>query len=257
MFFPKFTAALVSSLLACAVLFAADAKTVDKTLPLTASGSVNIESHNGSISVRTWDRQEIEIHARIEMSSWSGVSSADRRRFDQTKVEIDKFGDSVRIRSVYPDWNLSWTSWNSPEIHYLITAPRTARWTIRDHNSRIEVHDLRAALSIHTHNSRVTVDGLAGAFELDTHNGDAHVAFASFTAASSVDMHNGDVELVLPAKSKFELHSISHNARLQSDFPLMTHTTSRRGADVDGTVNGGGPSLRLSTHNGNFRIRSN
>jgi DUF4097 and DUF4098 domain-containing protein YvlB len=241
------------AMLACATLYAADSKTVDKTLPLPATGSVTLEGHNGSIAIHTWDRPEIEIHARIEMSSWSGFSDADRQRFEATKVDIDSVGDSVRIKSNYPDWN--WSRGSNPEIHYTITAPRTARWTIHDHNSQIEVHDLRAALSIFTHNSRVTVDGLAGALELDTHNGDARVEFASFTASSSVDMHNGNVELVLPASSRFDLHSSSHNARLQSDFALLTHVVGQHGANVDGTVNGGGPALRLSTHNGDFRIR--
>jgi hypothetical protein len=249
-----FTFALTSVLLACTRLCAADSKTVDKTLRLAANGSVTIESHNGSITVHTWDRPQIEIHARIEMSSWSGFSSADRRRYDDTRVDIDTFGDSVRIKSNYPLWD--WSLGSNPDIHYTITAPRTARWTIRDHNSRIEVHDLNAPLSIFTHNSRVIVDGLAGALELDAHNGDARVEFASFTASSSVDMHNGDVELVLPANSKFDLRSSAHNADLQSDFPVMTHTIGWRGANADGMVNGGGPGLRLSTHNGNFRIRA-
>src|SRR5207248_1399151 len=122
-----FTRSLTTALLTCALLGAADSKTVDKTLPLPATGSVTIEGHNGSIKVDTWDRPEIEIHARIEMNSGFGFSAADRRRFDETRVDIDSFGDSVRIKSRYPDWNLLQGS--NPEIHYAITAPRTARWT--------------------------------------------------------------------------------------------------------------------------------
>ncbi len=250
----RFTVTLASVLLACASLYAADSKTVEKTLPLAATGSVTIETHNGSITVHTWARPQIEIHARIEIASWSGFSIADRRRFDETKVDIDSFGDSVRIKSNYPlvDWSLG----SNPDIHYTITAPRTASLRIRDHNSRIEVHDLNAALSISTHNSRVIVDGLAGSLQLDAHNGDARVEFASFTASSSVDTHDGDVELVLPTNSKFDLHSTGHNASLQSDFHIMTHAIGQRGGNAVGTVNGGGEVLRINSHNGRFRIRA-
>ena len=100
-----------------------------------------------------------------------GFQDASRSRYDATRVDIESSANSVRIKSVYPEWTT--LRGNNPEIHYTTNAPRTARWTIRDHNSQIEVNDLRAALSISTHNSRVLVSGLAGALELDTHNGDA------------------------------------------------------------------------------------
>jgi len=44
---------LTGALLTCALLGAADSKNVDKTLPLPPTGSVTIESHNGSIKVNT------------------------------------------------------------------------------------------------------------------------------------------------------------------------------------------------------------
>jgi hypothetical protein len=247
------TRLLSAALMTCALL-AADSRTVDKTLPLAATGSVTIESHNGSIAVNTWDRPEIQIHAVIEMNSGFLSASADRRRFDATRIDIDSVGNSVRIKSDYPDWG--WLQGANPEIYYTINAPRTARWTVRDHNSQIEVHNLHAALSIFTHNSRIDIRGLAGPLDLDTHNGHAKVEFASLTASSSVDMHNGDVELVMPAASRFTLQTNSHNAQFQSDFAVATKNIGRRGANLDGAVNGGGPALRLTTHNGTFRLRA-
>jgi DUF4097 and DUF4098 domain-containing protein YvlB len=118
------------------------------------------------------------------------------------------------------------------------------------------VHDLHAALSVTTHNGQIDVSGLAGALDLDTHNGQVRVQFASLTAPSSVDTHNGDVELVMPAASRFTLQSSSHNGRVQSDFGVTTRNIGRRDPHVDGAVNGGGPALRLTTHNGNFRLRA-
>src|SRR5947199_8745483 len=105
MTFPRL---LTTALLTSTLLAAADSKTVDKTLPLPATGSVTIEGHNGSVKINTWDRPEIQINARIEMNSGFGFSAAaDRRRFDETRVDNDTFGDSVRIKSRYPDWHWS------------------------------------------------------------------------------------------------------------------------------------------------------
>jgi hypothetical protein len=245
---------LTAALMTCALLGAADSRTVDKTLPLPPTGSVTIDSHNGSISVNTWDRPEIQIHAVIEMNSGFSSSDDDRRRFNETRIDITGTGDSVRIESDYPKGD--WLKGSNPEIHYTVNAPRTARWTIRTHNSRVEVHDLHAALSVTTHNGEIDVSGLAGALDLDTHNGNAKVQFASWTAPSSVDTHNGDIELVMPAASRFTLQTSSHNGRVQSDFAVTTRNIGRRGDHLDGTVNGGGPALRLTTHNGNFHLRA-
>jgi DUF4097 and DUF4098 domain-containing protein YvlB len=238
----------------CALLGAADSRTVDKTLALPPTGSVTIDNHNGSITVNTWDRPQIEVHAVIEMNSGFPFSDADRRRFNETRVDIDQLGDSVRIKSNYPI--LSSLQGADPDIRYTINAPRTARWTVRTHNSRVEVHNLHAALSVSTHNGQIDVSGLAGSLDLDTHNGNARVQFASLTAPSSVETHNGDIELTMPAASRFTLQTSGHNGRVQSDFPITTRTIGRRGANLDGAVNGGGPALHLTTHNGNFHLRA-
>src|SRR6185312_2381072 len=163
-------------------------------------------------------------------------------------------GDSVRIKSNYPTW--SSLQGANPDIRYTINAPRTARWTVRTHNSRVEVRDLHAALSVSTHNGQIDVTGLSGDLDLDTHNGNARVQFASLTAASSIDTHNGDVELTLPAASRFTLQTSGHNGRVQSDFAITTRTLGRRSGNIDGAVNGGGPYLHLTTHNGNFHLRA-
>ncbi len=247
------TISIVFLTLACAAFCAADTKNVDKTLPLRATGSVTLESHNGSIHVETWDRAEIEIHARIESA---GLSAEDLSRFRETTVQIDGSGEFVRIKSVLPDWNSGWFTGNNPEIHYTIKAPRTARWTIRDHNSNTEIRDLCAALDLDTHNGSVRVAGLAGPLELNMHNGRADVEFASFTDNSYVDTHNATVELTLPANSKFDLHTDGHNNTVDSDFAVLTRMSGHRRQSIEGPVNGGGPSLRLSSHNGNFRLRS-
>ncbi|HEY4087705.1 MAG TPA: DUF4097 family beta strand repeat-containing protein [Bryobacteraceae bacterium] len=245
---------LAAALMTCALLGAADSRTVAKTLPLPSTGSVTIDNHNGSITVNTWDRPEIEVHAVIEMNSGFSFSDADRRRFNETRVDIDKLGDSVRIKSVYPTW--SSLEGSDPDIHYTINAPRTARWAVRTHNSRVEVHNLHAALSISTHNGQIDVSGLAGALDLDTHNGNVKVQFASLTAPSTVDTHNGDVELTMPSASRFNLQTSGHNGRVQSDFAITTRNIGRRADNVNGAVNGGGPTLHLTTHNGNFRLRA-
>ncbi len=256
----------VALVLLAAPLYAADIKNeiknVDKTLPLNALGAVTLDTHNGSIQVRTWDRPEIDIHVQIEAR---GTSYDARQRFQETTVEIDGSRDVVSIRSKTPDfssWNLlSWLMSSgdgntSPDVRYTITAPRTARWTIRDHNAKTDIRDVNGALDLSTHNGSVWAANLGGALALDMHNGDAHIDFASFTHESRIATHNAMVEVALPASSKFDLHSSGHNMHVDSDFPAIVRSSDFGRHTVAGQVNGGGPELSLTSHNGGFRLRS-
>jgi hypothetical protein len=236
---------------ACAALYGAETKNIDRTLPLSATGSVSLDTHNGSIQVETWDRPQIDIHARIEAA---GTSAEDVSRFEATTVEVTSASDSVRISSKYPDLTWAWFGSN-PGIHYTITAPRTAHWTIHDHNSQAEIHNVNAALNLDTHNGSLRVVNLGGPLELSAHNGSINVDFGSFQGAN-ITVHNGSVELAMPSTSKFDLRTDTYHALLQSDFPLLTRMLVGRQGSVEGTVNGGGPGLRFSSHNGRLRLRA-
>jgi len=251
---------MIAAALACGAASAAcddvhaqtGTKTVDRTVPLVATGSVMFETHNGTLDVHTWDRADIEIHARIEAAS---AAAEDMRRFEETTVDISPAGsDSVRITSRYPDSLWSWFGSN-PTIRYTITAPKTARWEIRGHNFSAEIRDLSAALNVGTHNGSLRAVNLDGPLEAHGHNGSVTVDFASFHGAD-ITTHNGSAELTLPSASKFDLHADTRHARIESDFALLTRTLGGRQASIGGTVNGGGSSLRFSSHNGQLRLRA-
>lgn len=248
--------AAILTLALSTALSAADYKDVNRTVALHANGSVEIETHKGFVHVTVWDRQEVEIQARIEAESGTVM---DRRRFEGTEVRIDSSPDSVHIKTYYPDfnWCCSVDTGSNPEVRYTIKMPKTAQLTIHDHRSETEVTGLQGTLNLSTHRGTARINALSGALHLDTHRGDARVDFASFTAASSVTNYRGTVELSIPKNSRFELEtSLSRRGSVDTDFSMMTRAFSRRGESVHGTVNGGGPSLRLETQRGEIRLHA-
>jgi hypothetical protein len=240
-----------------AAVFAADYKDVNRTVALHANGSVEIETHKGSIRVTTWDRAEVEIQARIESEPGTVM---DRRRFDGTDVHIDSTPDSVRIKTYYPDYNWCCSfedNGSNPEVRYTIRMPKTAQLTIHDQRSETEVSGLQGALNLTTHRGTAHVHGLGGALHVDTHRGDIQVDFSSFNANSSVTNYRGTVDLSIPKNSRFDLQTNSgRHGSIETDFSVMTHTISRRGESVHGAVNGGGTSLRIETERGEIRIHA-
>ncbi len=242
----------------CAALYGADTKNIDRTLPLHASGSVRLEAHNGTIHVHTWDRPEIEIHVRIEAG---GTSAQEIRRFNETTVEITGSADAVTIKTREPDfsWNWGWLGGNNaPQVHYTITSPRTARWNVEDHNSRAELRDVAGDVHFTMHNGDLRLTNFNGGLDLSMHNGTTHVEFAQFSHSSTVDMHNGSVDMTMPANSRFDLRTEGHNMSIDSDFATLVRSSSYRHnrSDLSGPVNGGGPSLRISSHNGHVRLHA-
>ena len=233
---------------------AADYKDVNKTLPLQGNGSLQIETHKGSIHVSVWDRQEVEIQARIQAEPGAPM---DRRQFDGTDVRIDSSADSVHVKTSYPDSNWCCSdNGNNPEVRYTVRMPKTAKLIIHDHRSETEVSGLQGALDITTHRGGVRLHGLGGALHLDDYRGDVQVEFASFTANSSITTYRGNVELSMPGSSRFDLQTNSgRHGSIATDFSVMARTFVRRGEGVHGTVNGGGPTLRIETERGDIRLR--
>ena len=239
-------------MLSAPIASAQPTKSVDRTVALSSTGSVTLQAHNGSIEVRTWDRAEVEIHARITAG---GKWPADIRRFDQTTVDIHSTSDSVSIKSIYSAI-ASWGLWfgNNPRIDYTITAPQTVRWKIYNHNATADIRGVHAPLTVETHNGRIHISDLDGPLRVDGHNGSVIADFASFRGAEFTS-HLGSVELTLPSMTAFNLHADTRRGGVQSDFPLAIRTLGRRQTSVEGAVNGGGPTLRFNSHRGELRLR--
>ena len=227
-----------------------------RVVALDADGHLAIDTHNGSVAVTTWKQANVQIDARIEADPQGKPEDVEK-----TSIKVTGSGSSVQVESDYSAVSSS-TSWlgvsilssqsNLPLVHYTITMPATAALKIDEHNSTITVSGLRNDLAIDGHNGSIDVRDLDGAAKIETHNGAITVAFARFNRASTFETHNGDVEVRMPGGSRFDLSAEGHRSRpVNSDFAL---TGSRDDSEVSSHVNGGGPELRFSTHNGTLHL---
>lgn len=138
-------------------------------------------------------------------------------------------------------------------MRYTIKIPATARLEIEDHNSDVRVTGLRGDAWIRSHNGPVELTDFAGGATVETHNGDVTVAFSRFDKPSSFETHNGSTEIRLPPDARFHVDADGHHLGFDSDFGVSPHRLES--GRYTGDVNGGGPELRFSTHNGSLRLR--
>jgi len=241
-------------MLAVAVIAAAATeKRVHKTAALDPNGSLSIDTHNGTVVVTTWNQPAVDVVARIEPGE-----DATAEDVDKTEINVSGSGSSVRVESDYTrvGSHFAWfgITRDLPLVHYTISMPATAHLTIDDHNSKVRVTGLRNDLRVNSHNGSVEVADLDGAASIETHNGDIRVGYRTFAKSSSFETHNGSIELRLPAGARFHVNANGHHMGVDSDFPTTITKSPREGRYV-GDVNGGGPELRVSTHNGSLRLK--
>jgi hypothetical protein len=241
----------------------AAAREVNRTLELSPTGRVFVDTYKGSVRVSTWDSPRVEIRARIEPD---GNCDTNEERVRDTEVRIDSSPDSIRIRSDYDKirrnsglWGLfQWNCEAYPFVHYSLKIPRTASLKIKDYKSEIMVSDLRSDLQIESYKGTMAVTGLDGSLDLETYKGEARIEFTRLGGKSRMDTYKGDIRISMPRSSRFDLDAdFGRRGEFHSDFSLNMNTQGTRGRHerLRSSVNGGGPLLYLKTYKGALRLR--
>ncbi len=246
-----------------AIVTAASTKEVNKTVDLSPTGHISIDTYKGSVDVTTWDSQRVEIRARIEPD---GSCGDDEERVRDTEVRIDSSPDSLRIKSDYdkvrkaaPLMGLfNWNCGTLPFVHYTLKVPRTAQLKIKDYKSEIRIAGLRSNLQIDSYKGTMTLTGLDGSLDLETYKGEARVEFTNLERKSRIETYKGNIQVLMPRSSRFDLDTdLGRRGNLDSDFSFNVKVGGSHGRaqKYRGSVNGGGPLLYLKTYKGEFRLR--
>jgi len=266
-----FLCLLCAGLLAAMPARAQEEKKLTFNESLESDGRLVIETHKGSITVTTWDRDEVAVEVRI-------VADETDALVESTDVEVRRSGGTLRFETQYDEdvWkrlrrrgllDMISNGFSQPFVHYEIRMPRTARLEIDDYKSEISVRGLQADLVIDTYKGEVEVEDLDGALRFDTYKGTGHIVFSRLAESSYVETYKGDVTLVLPRNAGFDLDAdLGRRGKLRSDFDVDNRR--RRDDDDDGywdaddddnivrgAVNGGGPRLRLESYKGRIALR--
>lgn len=257
---------VLPAILALATPVAAeDVKEVRKTVDLASNGRVSVDTFKGSIEVAMWDRPQAEIIARIEPDD-SENARDQRQKVLETEVRIEGSGSSVRVKSDYsrvrPHHLFSFIGPGTlPFVRYTIRMPRTAALDIKDYKSKSRITGLAAPLQIETYKGEVEIREMDGPVRLHTYKGEVHADYVRY-AKSEFETHKGSIEIGVPKQTAFSLDAdLGHRGELDSDFGGVARAAHasrhwREERTREAAVNGGGPTLKLRTYKGEFRLRA-
>ncbi len=142
-----------------------------------ASGPLRIDATpNGGISVRTWDRDEIQI--RAEVKAWARSGREAVALLQEAEIE-----GSVRARLPEPEDD-QWVS-----VSYGVLVPREADVDPRTVNGGITVRDVEGVIRFRAVNGSVSMLGVGGDVSGETVNGgvDVRSPEAQTAGASGAD----------------------------------------------------------------------
>ena len=168
---PKHTTAVVGALFLLCTLPAFSAEGhFERTLQVSGTPNVQIETGSGSIDVRTGGGNQIQITGHIKTSNWFGLGAEDKVQRLESNPPIQQSGNDIRIGHI-DDPELK----RNVSISYEVVVPAATQ--------------LRSSSGSGT----ITVSGVSGTVEAGTGSGSVRLS----NIGSSVRAHtgSGDVEI--------------------------------------------------------------
>jgi DUF4097 and DUF4098 domain-containing protein YvlB len=217
-------------------------QTITKTVPFVRGGALRIENVNGSVEIRGWDRDEIEIRA---------VKSALRSEdLDLVQVEIKPTADRVEIETRYPaDQGVN------VSVEYVIHVPR--RVVIESAatvNGAVRVSGVKGSGELRSVNGDVEVSEAGGGFNARTTNGSIREELESYSSKPlDLETMNGSVFVALPSNAGAEIDALSMNGDIRTQKPVLLKGAYTRGS-FRGMLGPGGAPLKIRTVNGAIQI---
>ncbi len=251
------------------------------THPLEPGGTVSIETFNGSIELRGWEQNSVEVNGTKSASSKAGL--------DALKIDVNAAAGSVRIRAVRPT-----DFYRNAGVRFSIRVPRKALLElVSTSNGRIQVEDVEGQARLHTSNGGVRVSRVKGEVEARTSNGTieaqdidgnvnlhtsngsiraetTHGSFEGTTSNGSItarlndpaatwpvraESSNGHIELTVDAKQVPEVRASTSNSSILLRLPASASARVRAAtshssitSDFDGLESGQGRQRHSELH---------
>ncbi|HEX4981099.1 MAG TPA: DUF4097 family beta strand repeat-containing protein [Ilumatobacteraceae bacterium] len=224
-------------------LLAHEVRSVSETIDAEGLSMIDIDNSTGRVVVTGTDTGKITIVARI--------SDGLRATGNSTRVVDDR----LEIRATCPLFGSMWCS-----VDYQIEVPAGIDLDINADDGRVEVVDVRGALTIDDDNGSIDIRGAAGPLRATTDNGSID-ATGVRSETVSADSDNGSVEIVMVTPPR-ELAASTDNGSVTVVLPDTPDAYAVDASTDNGRVSNNvrtdptsSRTITLSSDNGNVTVR--
>ncbi len=203
---------------------------------------------NGAVQIVAEDRNDVEVHARLQASSESRSDAAAVLR----GISVDYSG-TITPRGPSTDGRTNWSA------SFVIFVPRNTNLDLVTHNGPISVKNVIGKMELSAENGPIQLSGVGGDVRAETQNGPLQVRLTGTKwngAGLVAETQNGPVQLSIPETYNAQLETGTVNGPMETDFPINVTLNGRNSWKRLSTVLGsGGPTVRVVTTNGPVSLR--
>jgi len=224
---------------------------------VASTGDLNVDGdRNGGIRVSGEERRDVLIRACVQ--AWG--DTAESAKANALAVRINTSG-TIKAMNTPDDRNYS--------VSYDIRVPRNTNVNLTAHNGGSSITGVEGDLNFEAKNGGVSLSKIAGSVKGRTTNGGVHITLEGTTWKGSgldVTTSNGGVHLELPNAYAARIETGTVNGGFQSSIPALNVTTEnvigdegyrhRKPTRISTAINGGGPTIKVTTTNGGVHISS-
>jgi hypothetical protein len=231
--------------------------TWNRSYQVPADGRFELINVNGRITAEATDGAEVVVEARRTAKAGSDEAAKDLLAKLEIREEVG--GSRVRVESRPP--RLSGFS-NGHEIEWTVKVPRGVTVDLRTVNGGVRLNGLSGEVHAKTTNGGVKgVNLIPSVIEASSVNGGVDIELgAPLDATDTVEIStvNGGAGLSLPSESRATISARAVNGGVRvNDLEIDREEQSSRSESrrrLNGTMNGGGARVNVSTTNGGVRL---
>lgn len=160
----------------------------EKRFTVTGAPDLNIRTFDGSIQLKSWDRNEvlIEIERR----------GPDQQTAEALVVNTTQNGNRILVEAPGPrdrEHRIHLGSWQSPSVNLVVTAPRKMTAEARTGDGSIEADDLVGTLSLNSGDGSIQARRVEGTLRART--GDGSIGITQAVGRVEADSGDGSIEV--------------------------------------------------------------
>ena len=225
-------------------------------------GTLYVDIKRGSITVVGHDEEDVIVELEVpnympESSNSDGLTELRPNNLD---FDITTTGNRIKVDA------------NSQRYitNLLIKVPYKTNLDLDSYrDGKLKVSNVQGHHDVRSFHSNITLTECSGSARLWTYHGDLVASFDSVNAEKTLyfESYNGSIELFLPAEVRLDTQLRTGFGKLLTNFEIVetkdpVKSTLKDDGTKDikfdkfvrGTINGGGPALRIETEHGDIRI---
>lgn len=222
---------------------------INKSFSVDAGGTIDLEATNGSVTVTSWDQNEVAIEETIRFRDASRSEANEYLKNRPTNYEHTN--NTVRVRGPENDRNRGGWGDDGRDVQYSyrVQVPQRFSANVRTSGGSVEIRGLEGTVNGGTAGGSITAQEIVGDVEVETAGGS--VSLLSIDGNASGDTAGGSVEAE-DVTGELQVETAGGSIRVRNSGAGVSAETAGGSIDIDGA---NGP-VTASTSGGDVRVSS-